>query len=217
LTRFGRTIHLVDRDDDRDLGGLGVIDGLDGLFHDAVVGGHHQDHDVGHGGPARAHFGERRMARRIDEGDLVAGVQRDLIGADVLGDATGLVAGDVGRAQGVQKRGLAVVDVAHHRDHRRARLERGSLVGPAADAKLDVGGGNPLGFVAELLDHQFGGVGVDRLVDGRHNLHLHERLDHLHAPLGHAVRELLDRDGLGGHVADDALGRLMGLLGRQAA
>ena len=39
----GGLIHLVDGHDNGDLGGLGVIDGLHGLGHDAVVGGHHQD------------------------------------------------------------------------------------------------------------------------------------------------------------------------------
>ena len=34
-------VDLVDDDDHRHGGGLGVVDGLDGLRHDAVVGGHH--------------------------------------------------------------------------------------------------------------------------------------------------------------------------------
>ena len=40
-------VDLVDRDDDRHLGRLGVGDGLDGLGHDAVVGRDDQDDDVG--------------------------------------------------------------------------------------------------------------------------------------------------------------------------
>ena len=39
-------IHLVDGHNDRNFGGLGVVDGLNGLGHDAVVGGHDQNgHD----------------------------------------------------------------------------------------------------------------------------------------------------------------------------
>ena len=45
----------------------------------------------------------------------------DLVGADVLGDAAELALGDLGGADGVEQRGLAVVDVAHDGDHRRAR------------------------------------------------------------------------------------------------
>ena len=62
-------VDLVDRDDDRHAGRLGVLDGLDGLRHDAVVGGDHQHHDVGDLRAARAHRGEGRVARRVEEGD----------------------------------------------------------------------------------------------------------------------------------------------------
>ena len=43
-----------------------------------------------------------------------------LVGADVLRDAAGLAGGDVGLADRVEQRRLAVVDVAHDRDDRRA-------------------------------------------------------------------------------------------------
>ena len=69
-------------------GGLGVIDGFERLRHDAVVGGHHQHHDIGDLGAAGAHAGERFVAGRIDEHDLAA-VLLDVIGADVLGDSAG--------------------------------------------------------------------------------------------------------------------------------
>ena len=44
---------------------------------------------------------------------------RDLVGTDVLGDATGLLGDDVGVAQRVEELGLAVVDVTHDGDDRR--------------------------------------------------------------------------------------------------
>ena len=55
---------------------------------------------------------------------LVAGRRRHLIGADVLRDAAGFARDDVGLADGVEQRRLAVVDVAHDGDHGRARLQR---------------------------------------------------------------------------------------------
>ena len=64
-------VGLVDRDDDRHGRRLRVADGLEGLRHDAVVGGDDQDHDVGDLGTACAHGGERLMARRIEERDLL--------------------------------------------------------------------------------------------------------------------------------------------------
>ncbi len=68
-------VDLVDGDDDRHAGRLGVADRLDRLLHDAVVGRDHQHDDVGDVGAARAHRGEGLVARRIDEGDLLAAVR----------------------------------------------------------------------------------------------------------------------------------------------
>jgi hypothetical protein len=46
--------------------------------------------------------------------------ERNGVGADVLGDAAGLAGGDVGLADDIQQRGLAVVNVAHDGDDRGA-------------------------------------------------------------------------------------------------
>ena len=43
-----------------------------------------------------------------------------LVGADVLGNAAGFARRHVGFADGVEQRGLAVIDVAHDGDHGRA-------------------------------------------------------------------------------------------------
>ena len=44
-----------------------MIERLDRLRHHAFIGRHHQDHDVGDLGAARAHRGERLVAGSIDE------------------------------------------------------------------------------------------------------------------------------------------------------
>ena len=79
---------------------------------------------------ARAHHRERFVAGRVEEHD-VAIVDRDVIGADVLRDAAGLALGDARLADGVEQRRLAVVDVAHDRDDRRARDD---VLRPASSA-----------------------------------------------------------------------------------
>src|SRR5262249_41605875 len=64
--------------------------------------------------------------------------------------------------------------------------------------------------VAELLGDELGGVGVDHVVDLRHVALLHQKLDHVHGALGHAVGELLDGDGLrDGDLARELLLRLV--------
>ena len=156
-------VDLVDRDDDRHLRRLGVADRLDRLLHDAVIGGDDQHDDVGDVGAARAHRGEGLVARRVDEGDLLAALQRDLIGADMLGDAAGLAAGDIGLAQRVEQRGLAVVDMAHDGDDRRARLEHRPRSSASPRRPISTSDfGDAAQAVAEFGDDQLGGVGVDR-------------------------------------------------------
>ena len=116
-------IDLVDRHHDWHISGLRMVDGLHRLRHHTVVGGYHQDRDIGGLRTAGTHGGERLVARGVDEGDqsFVAVVgDGNLIGTDVLSNATGLALADVGLADGVQQSGLAVVDVAHDGDDRRA-------------------------------------------------------------------------------------------------
>src|SRR5580700_1978781 len=164
----------------------------------------------------RAHGGKSGMTGSVEEGDdSLTGL--DVIGTDVLGDAARLARRHLGAADVVQERGLAVIDVAHDGDHRRTRLELGFGLGPL-QVHLDLVFLEHLGRMAELLDHQHRGVLVDRLVDGGHDTHVHEHLDHLGRLDGHLLRELRHRDGLadadfahhrcGGHLeAVLALGR----------
>ncbi len=114
-----RQVDLVERHHDRHFSRLGVGDSLDGLRHDAVVGGDHEHDDVGDIGAAGTHRCERLMARRVHKGDGAA-VGFDLVGADVLGNAATLGLDDVRLANAVQKRGLSVVDVAQDGDYRGA-------------------------------------------------------------------------------------------------
>ena len=176
-----------------------MVDGFDGLRHHAVVGRDHEDRDVGGVGTACAHGGERLVTRRVDEGDRVA-VVHGLVRTDVLGDAAGFARDDVRVADRVEQRGLAVVDVAHHGDDRRARLEERVVVFVVvAEQRLQL----ELGLLAGL-DEQH--LGAERLGDQLDHL-VGERLragDHLarveqeaHEVGGRAVqlgRELLDRD-----------------------
>ena len=92
------------------------------LRHDAVIGGDDEHDDVGDVRAAGPHVGENRVAGSVEEGDFLVVVD-DLIGTDVLGDATGFAGGDLGLAEEVEDRGFAVVHVAHDGDDGRAVLE----------------------------------------------------------------------------------------------
>ena len=58
--------------------------------------------------------------------------------------------------------------------------------------------------MAEFLDDEFRGIGVDRLVLRDHHAVLHQRLDHIPDPFSHPVGQFRDHDDLGQlHVAHD--------------
>src|SRR5690606_31835142 len=124
---------------------------------------------------------------------------RSVVGTDVLGDAARLASGDAGAADVVQQRGLAVVDVAHDGDHRRARdlLTAGfrDLRDQLALGVVALGADR---LVAELLGDQHRRVVIDGLGDGGHHAHLEQRLDHVAALHG----QLLGQVGHGDRVTD---------------
>ncbi len=168
---------------------------LDRLGHHGIIGRNHQHHDVRHLRAPGAHRGESRVAGRIEEGQNRTIVGCHLIGTDMLGDAAGFARHHVRVTDGIQKRGLAMVDVAHDRYDRRAGLQVFGAVLDRVDHLFHVGIRHTHRLVAELLDHQFGGVGVDGLVHGDHQAHLHQRLDHIGGTFGHAVGQLRHNDG----------------------
>ncbi len=180
-------VDLVDRHHDRHVGRLRVVDRLHRLRHHAVVGGDHQDRDVGGLRAAGTHGGERLVTRGVDEGDRpyrAVEVDLDLVGADVLGDAAGLFLADVGLTDGVQQSGLAVVDVTHDGHHRRTGLEVflaalvlavGEVEGLQQLAVL-VLGGHDLNDVVHLAAEQLEGLVADRLRRGHHLAEVEQRL-----------------------------------------
>ena len=118
-----RLVHLVDGNDDGNTSGFRVVDRFNGLRHDAVVSGHHQNGNVGGFRTTRPHGREGFMAWRVDEGDQTT-ICLHLIGADVLGNATGFSRHHIGFAQRIQQRGFAMVNVTHDGDHGWARLHQ---------------------------------------------------------------------------------------------
>ena len=186
-----------------------MVDGLDRLGHDAVVGGHHQHGDVGDLGATRTHGGEGLMAGGVEEDDAPT-VDHGLAGTDVLRDAAALALGHRGLADGVEQAGLAVVDMAHDGDDGRT-LDELVRLGLVEDV-LVLGRGRLRGlFVlvlglgraalgdleAELLGHQRRGVAVDGLVDGGEDATADEFADDVGRVDADELGQLLDGDRLG--------------------
>src|SRR4051794_28618621 len=201
IGRRALLVALVDRHEDRHVGRLRVVDGLAGLRAHAVVGGDHDDRDVRRLGAAGTHGGERLVARRVQERDDAAVVEMDLVGADVLRDAAGLARGHVRLADRVQQRRLAVVDVTHDRDHRRARLE--VLVGVLEHrlGRRVLGGRDDVDLLVELVGEHLDRVVGQRLRERRHLAETHQLLDDLRHRHAERLRHVLD--GRAGGDADD--------------
>ena len=114
----------------------------------------------------------------------------------MLGDAAGFASRNIGGPQCVQQGGLAVIDMAHDGYDRGAREQIVIDVCIAFKAQFDVGFRHAANPVPELLHHQFGGIGIQRLGDGRHDAHLHQRLDDFRRARGHTIGQFLHGDGL---------------------
>ena len=67
-----RQVDLVDGHQNRHVRRARVTNSLNGLRHDAVVGGHHEHDDVGDLRAASPHTCERLVARRVDKHDAIA-------------------------------------------------------------------------------------------------------------------------------------------------
>ena len=190
-------VDLVDRNDDGHVRRAGVVDRLQRLRHQAVVRGNHEHDDVGDGGALRPHLGKRFVAGGVDENNALA-VFFDVIGADGLGDAAGFAVGHVGRADRIEQRCFAVIDMAHH--------------GNDGGANLDVLGGFDLIEIEQrlFLERQFGGGGaeeagdffdaveIERLVDGRKPAFLDQHFDDLVGLDAQLFRQFLNRGAVGG-------------------
>jgi len=205
LVGVGRLlVDLVDRHDDRHLGGARVVDRFNRLRHHAVVGGNHQNHDIRGFCAALAHGGKGFMAWRIDEGDEAV-LRGNLVGADVLGNAACFAGDNIGLADGVQQRGLAVVHVAHDGHDRRPRLQLIRRIGVRRKPFDNVRFRNALHAVSHFLGNDLCGVRVDHVVDRVHLALLHQYLDDVDGAFRHAVGQFLDGDGfrnddLAGHL-----------------
>ena len=192
-----RLIHLVDGDDDVDARRFRVVDRLDGLRHDTVIGGDDQNRDVGRLRASCTHGGKGFVTRGIEEGDLLA-MHGDAIGADVLGDTARLALGHAGVTDCVEQGGLTVVDVTHDADDGAALHE--VLVGVLLGLKetfLDCDDDLFRDFDIELFRDEVGGIVVDLVRDLDHHTVHHELLHDLGGGFLHAGGELTDRDGVG--------------------
>ena len=171
-----------------------MVDRLDGLGHHPIIRRHYQDGDIRYLRPPGAHGCECLMARGVQKGDPLA-PELNLVSADVLGDPARFGGDDVSLPDGVQQGCLSVVDVSHDGDYRRFHFQCRFFVLCFLQGRLqhcldllDLHSG------AELLGDQGGCFGVNRLVQGGHDSHLDQLLDHCAGLDLQPVGQVLHRD-----------------------
>ena len=187
-------VDLVHRDDDGHIGSLGVVDCLDGLRHDAVVGGDDEHDDVGHLGAAGTHGGKRLVAGRVDEGDLATVDVHDRC-TDVLGDAARFTCGNASMANRVEQRGLAVVDVTHDGNDRRTRLQ--VLLGVMVDDGVLLLGRNHADLATHVVGDELDEVIGHGLGERQHLAEHEQALDDVVGLHAEQLGELGDVGALG--------------------
>lgn len=99
-------------------------------------------------------------------------------------------------ADAVEQRRLAVVDMAHDRDDRRAELQRLRIILDFRDLRRVYLWRQLFARHAEFGSHEGGRIKVDFLVDRRHDAHHEELLDDFSGRVAHLGREVLDGDRL---------------------
>ena len=187
-------IHFVDRNNHRHASSLCVADRFDGLRHDAIIGGHHKNNDIGDIGTASAHLAKSSVARRIEECDRIAALSFELIATDMLGNPASLALSDIGTAQSIKQAGFAVIDMAHDRNHRRARFQRLFWIVISGGDNINVAFRDASDIVAKLFDQQFSCISINRLIDGDHHIEIEQRLHQISALFAHPFGQLLNGD-----------------------
>ena len=157
-------VNLVDGENHRYAGSCGMVDGLDGLGHDVVVGGDDDDTEVGDLRTTGTHGGEGFVTGGVEEGDVASVGKGDGVGTDVLCDAAGLACDYVCLADVVEQRCFAVVDVAHDGHNRWTGNEIFRRVFLFVDGVGNLGR-YIFGAESELVGHDVDGLGVKALVD----------------------------------------------------
>ena len=189
-----------------------MVDCLDGLRHDTVVGSDDYDGDIRSLGAARTHCGKCCVTGGIKEGDVLA-VNVYAVCTDVLSNTARLSCGYVCISYLIEQRGLTVVDVTHN-DNDGCALDElvVAVLGIVKQTILD-GDNDLLGrLCADILGYVQRGIKVDILGDVSHNARAHKSLDDLRCGDLESCRKVAYGDGFGDCYLERLLGHVILLL-----
>ena len=190
-------IHLVDCNDQRHIGRTRMLDSFYRLRHDTVIGGNHQHHDIRGLSTTRTHRGKCCVTRCIKECNRAV-FCFCLVGTNMLGNTASLTRSNTRGTNVIEQGGLAVINVAHDRDHRWTwfGIAFARTSNQSCQRRFHIIGAHRIGVVTHLLNHEDSGVLVQQLIDSSHDAHRHHRLDHFSSLDSHFIGQLGNRDGL---------------------
>jgi len=172
-----------------------MVNGLDGLRHDTIVGSHHKNNKVRHLGAPGAHGGKCFMARCIKKYNMALG-SGHVVCADVLGDPAGFTFGHPRFANNVEQRGFTMIDMAHDGDH-------GGPFGQFIRIIAFLGLQNDLFFkggffnlIPEFGRHKRCCIEINGLVDRGHDAQRHELGNHFVGLDAHTLGQFRQDDGI---------------------
>ena len=188
-------INLVDSNDDRYTGILGMMDCLYGLWHYAVIGSYNQDGNICYLGTTGTHGSKCLMAWGIQEDNLLA-LALNLICTNMLGNAASLMGRYGGFADNIQQGGLAVVNMAHYSNNWWTKYQALWIINDFRNQGWIHLWWQFLDIDTELASYQGSSIKVNFLVDCCHYAHQEQLLDDLGSSTAHLAGQILDDDGL---------------------
>ena len=188
-------IDLIHSHNNRNLGCLGMGNGLLGLIHYTVIGSNNQHNDIGNLGTTGTHFGKGSMTRGVNKGDI-PGRSLDVIGSNMLGNSTCLTFSNIRLADGIQDRGLTMVDMPHDCDHRESGLFLATRLFFLQGRNAKLFGHPLLHLIAKVGGYQGCRIQIKRLVDGSHDTKPHKLCNNLVGLDTHSFGKITNTDGL---------------------
>ena len=183
-----------------------MLDSLDGLRLDAIIGSDDQDDDISRSCTTRTHRCKGRVPGRIQKCNFSL-VDVDRVRTDMLGDTAGLAGRDLGVAYVIEQSGLAMIDVSHDgNDWCPYDLITGwRLI--CQQVCIDIRAADRLGDMTQLFHHQDRSVLIDDLVNRHHRAHVEQDLDDFIALHCHLLRKLRHGNAFGNlDLADNRCG-----------
>ena len=148
------------------------------------------------------------MAWGVEESDLSLIIaDRDLICTDVLGNAASFAGNNISCTQSIKQRRLAMIDMAHNGHNWRPRILAFFCIRRTEETFFNIGLSNTFHCMTKVRRDELCGISVERGVGCNHLALLHQFTNELYSAHGHALSEVLNRNGF----RDDHFARDMGI------